>query len=164
MARWLASIDRSVGRRRDLPWKVVVASLLVCVAGLLGCRPAGLKTVPVSGAVLYRGQPIAGARVTFRCESSPRSAVGTTSAEGEFALSTMGAKDGAVAGVHQVTILTLTPEAIAKMSNAEQEALGRGESVPGSTLPTRYASFEKSPLSATVEAGKKNYFRFDLTD
>jgi hypothetical protein len=72
--------------------------------------------------------------------------------------------DGAVVGEHRVSIITFTPEDIAKLSNAQQEALGRGEKVSGGGLPPRYASFDKSGLSAVVERGGKNHFRFELTD
>jgi hypothetical protein len=96
--------------------------------------------------------------------ASPRAAVGTTNDAGEFTLTTMTDGDGAVVGQHQVSVTSFTPEAIAKLSNAQQEALGRGQKVEGSALPTKYAGFETSGLSATVEAGGTNHFRFDLAD
>lgn len=129
-----------------------------------GCGGDGLALEPVTGVVLYQGRPVAGARATFMGLSSPRAAVGTTNDAGEFKLTTMTDGDGAVVGQHQVSVTSFTQEAIAKLSNAQQEALGRGQKVEGSALPTKYASFETSGLSATVEAGGTNHFRFDLSD
>ena len=143
---------------------------LTCAAALAlsllgtGCGGDGLSLEPVTGIVRYQGRPVAGARVTFMGIASPRAAVGTTNDAGEFKLTTMTEGDGAVVGQHQVSVTSFTPEAIAKLSNAQQEALGRGQKVEGSALPTKYASFETSGLAATVEAGGTNHFTFDLAD
>jgi len=76
----------------------------------------------VTGVVLYNGRPVAGSRVTFHGPNSPRAAVGTTNAAGEFTLTTMTSGDGAVIGEHRVFYHHIPPEAIAKLSNAQQEA------------------------------------------
>jgi len=80
-----------------------------------GGRPAGYKTVPVSGILRCQGKPIPGIQVLFspraengRGESSPgRSAMARTDDEGKFTLSTYGLNDGAVVGKHTVTLLVL---------------------------------------------------------
>jgi hypothetical protein len=159
-----ATFDLTGGPGAGVVRRLLCASALLLVAGTAGCTPSGPPMEPVTGVVLYHGRPVERARVMFVGPDSPRAAVGTTNDAGEFRLSTMSEGDGAVVGEHQVTVTSFTPEAIAKMSNAEQEALGRGQKVQGSSLPTKYASFETSGLSATVEAGGKNHFQFELTD
>jgi hypothetical protein len=118
----------------------------------------------VTGEVLYQGKPVAGAKVMFTSPESARTASGTTDAAGRFTLTTFTPGDGAVVAEHRVAISAFSDEAVAKMSPAQQEALARGGKVPGSGLPTKYASFEKSGLTAVVEARGKNHFRFELTD
>ncbi|MBI3461537.1 MAG: carboxypeptidase regulatory-like domain-containing protein [Planctomycetes bacterium] len=157
------TIDLMARRVATVVWWVRAIALMLLVH-MAGCGPSGPAMEPVTGVVSYNGRPVAGARITFVAPNSPRVAVGTTNEAGEFTLSTMSDGDGAVVGKHQVSITSFTPEAIARMSNAQQEALGRGQKVEGSSLPTRYASFETSGLSANVEAGGENHFKFDLDD
>ncbi|MEO1980513.1 MAG: hypothetical protein ABGZ24_08345, partial [Fuerstiella sp.] len=66
----------------------IFTRILHCMAGLslvimTGCggsdRPA---TYPVSGSVLYNGEPVAGASVSFWAEGAARAATGVTTAEG----------------------------------------------------------------------------------
>ncbi|HUY34565.1 MAG TPA: carboxypeptidase-like regulatory domain-containing protein [Pirellulales bacterium] len=87
------------------------------VLGLLGCSPGPkIKTVPVSGTVKYKGQPVVGAIVTFlKTADGGRNAGGLTDSEGKFTLETQigGAKsqNGAVEGSYTVTVATAaTPE------------------------------------------------------
>jgi len=160
----LWAIFRTADQHGATAARLVFPLALLALANAIGCGPSGPAMERVTGAVIYNGRPVAGSRVTFHGPLSPRAAVGTTNAAGEFTLTTMTSGDGAVVGEHRVSITTFTPEAIAKMSNAQQEALGRGEKVNGSGLPTRYASFDKSGLSAVVEKGAKNHFQFELTD
>jgi hypothetical protein len=141
-----------------------VLALTVLAAGCGG--PSNMARV--TGVVTYNGTPVAGAKVMFDCPGvSARTAVGVTDASGEFVLSTFAPGDGAVIGRHRVAVSPFSDEAVAAMSPAQQQALGRGGRVPGVAgggMPTRYASFDKSGLTATVEAGKDNRVRFDLTD
>src|SRR5690348_11817966 len=74
----------------------LVTTTLVC--GLLvvgGCsRATGVKTVPVSGKVLYNGQPVAGAKVAFLGDGNTLPALAITDKNGEFELTTRDAGDG----------------------------------------------------------------------
>lgn len=137
---------------------------VLAIGGASGCGRSGLTLEKVTGVVRYKGQPVARARVTFHGPATPRAAVGTTNSAGEFTLGTMTPGDGAVVGEYRVSVTTFTPEAIAKMSPAQQELLGRGEKVVGSGVPVRYASLEKSGLSAVVTRGAENRFQFELSD
>lgn len=79
--------------------------------GYCGCSAGvddGLKKFPVRGAVLVNGEPAVGMVVTFNNldRNAPGNAtrpVGRTDAEGRFALSTNGEKDGAIEGQYTVT-------------------------------------------------------------
>jgi len=144
---------------------------------LLGCgssqsnRP---KTVPVSGVVTFNEDPLEGAQVTLMAVGTPRGAVGTTNQNGEFTLSTFGTADGAIIGEHRVTISCWeTPEfALGKTfvdsseyEKAKRTAEAQGQSTEAvSRIPKRYSQVDSSGLIARVEAGKKNYFTFDLIE
>ena len=114
---------------------------------------------------MFKGKPVADAKVMFMSPASARTASGQTNAAGEFALTTFENKDGAVIGEHKVAVSIFTDEAVSKMSLADQEALGRGlyKSKPGG-VPARYAAHATSGLTAVVETSGKNNFRFELND
>ena len=83
--------------------------IFYCVAAscllLTACGPAPLPTHPVSGTVTKKGQPVAGAAVTFVPDSADgRSAVGVTDANGAFKLTTQEQDDGAMLGSYKVTV------------------------------------------------------------
>ena len=151
-------------------------ALLVGMPLVLGCggAAAGPKTAKVTGVVTYKGQPVVGASVTFSTPKSPRTGVGVTDNKGEFTIGTFGANDGAVLGDHVVMVTK-------RQGNAEQmkpeDYMKNMTGVPGSNskpaipgsdvkneLPGNYATAEKTPLKAKVEAGAKNEFKFDLID
>jgi hypothetical protein len=68
---------------------------LIGLACLAGCGSSGPKTVPVSGTVKLKGQPVEGVEVQFFSEKS--AGIGTTNAEGKFQL-----VPGAVPGKNKV--------------------------------------------------------------
>ena len=141
------------------------AVLLSALVALVGCG-SDSNIRPVTGEVVYKGKPVAGAKVMFMSAGSARTASGQTNAAGEFALTTFDDKDGAVIGEHKVAVSMFTDEMVSKMSLAEQEALGKGgykAKGPGG-VPARYASFDKSGLTAAVETNGKNHFHFELSD
>ncbi|NDC64572.1 MAG: hypothetical protein EBZ59_11445 [Planctomycetia bacterium] len=155
-----------------------------------GCS-SGLVTVPVTGTVRYRGEPLPGAAVIFRAPrpgaaaSAPASmimATATTDAAGRFAVvTTLGgsvAKRGAVVGRHKVIISKYVPPAgmtearYQELLQSEAKAMNdRGftteaERAPARVelLPARYADAAATTLEADVTAGKPNDFTFDLKD
>lgn len=147
----------------------MVRSLVALVAGgvvslvLAGCggsdRP---ETIPVSGAVLYNGNPVEGATVSFWGPDASRAATGVTDAEGKFTLSMYSVNDGALAGENKVTVTkdpsnptpTVSPEdmlndptALTGNYTATQQE-GGGSEKP--LVPAKYADPETSPLKANV--------------
>lgn len=157
----------------NLCWVVVIL-----VAG--GCFGEGVETpdtVPVSGAVMYNGQPVPGATVSFMAEGAPRAATGVTNEAGEFQLSTFGANDGAIPGDHKITVTkveqgeTAAPPdpsssdpAALTQSYTEVMQVGGGSAGPNNLLPQKYASQTTSPLNETVTLDGPNQFVLQLTD
>ncbi|HTU94165.1 MAG TPA: metallophosphoesterase [Gemmataceae bacterium] len=117
----------------------------------------GKAVTPVSGKVFYRGSPAVGAEIVFRpvdaaTKKRADSARGRVEADGSFRLTTYRAFDGAVAGEHRISIVWHPP----LPANGGERGANR--------LPERYARPETSKLTATVEAGGRNEFVFELTE
>jgi hypothetical protein len=123
--------------------------------------------------VTYRGQPVAGAAISFLAPKSPRIASGETDAQGRFQLTTFEPNDGAVLGTHVVTVYK-PAEKIEPMGidpdldpNAYVEAMEQAAAramkaqAAGSTLPARYSDPNTSDLRFEVEEGD-NHFEINL--
>jgi hypothetical protein len=156
--------------------------MAIFVATALGCSKGGdaaanrVGTHQVTGKVTYKGQPVAGAHVSFHPKSGQGpGAFGRTDAEGAFALQTYEPGDGAAAGEYVVTVQKIeTPAASSasgedlfrqmeeKSKSGQQPADGSGE--PKSLLPEKYGSPESSDLKAVVPGTDPQAFEFDLQD
>lgn len=126
---------------------------LLCPLVLVGCGPSRPETVPVSGHVTLNGQPVEGATVMFSPEAEGRPATGTTDADGRFTLKTFEAGDGALPGVHSVTVTKVESSGV----QADRDGLS-GEIEPGGiqqrwVVPRKYAKPDTSGLSVEVESG-----------
>ena len=92
----------------------VYCSLFVgaVLAVTAGCGGSSLGTpVPVTGKIIYQGQPVEGAQVTFHAKADTgeegavrRSANGRTAADGTFSLTTFKTGDGALPGDYVITV------------------------------------------------------------
>jgi hypothetical protein len=127
-------------------------SVLALLPGLLLLLPAGCqrepppRLAPVTGRVLYRDRPVAGAAVEFLPESDEAAAPsssGATNADGVFVLRCPPYGAGAVVGSHRVSVV-LSPG--------------------GQTVPARYASPLTTPLRVEVPAGGRNDLVLILAD
>lgn len=144
--------------------KKALAAMRVCLAliavllvlSLPGCGGGEFaETAEVSGVVLYKGQPVAGAEVNFHpAEGHP--ATGRTEPDGRFVLSTYAAEDGAVPGTHTVTVQLFPEEG--GLPGMEVQSTG------AAAIPEKYADPGVSPLSREVKAGEKNDFTLELED
>ncbi|MEN6494982.1 MAG: carboxypeptidase-like regulatory domain-containing protein [Thermoguttaceae bacterium] len=140
---------------------------LMAVATLVGCTSkdaAHPKRVPVTGKVIYQGQPVEGAHVTFAPQAQGLNpAFGTTDASGVFKLSTFDADDGAQPGEYAVTISKTIIEG-AQKAEAPIQNTGTPPPPPKTTemLPVKYKSATDSGLTATVEEKAANEFSFEL--
>lgn len=149
---------------------------LVILAGCGGEAGFGakgrVKTVPVTGKVSFMGNPLAGAMVSFSPKGAQPAAGGMTDDSGRFKLTTYRAGDGAAEG--DFTVLVAMTEAPAADANANADhgtdptkSYGTSHSAGkpksgGGVLPPKFSDPDKSGLSATVKAGGKNDFAFDL--
>ena len=79
------------------------ALTLILLAVFAGCQ-RGPKMVPISGKVIYNGQPLTFGSVIFQ-PMSGQPAQGDIQSDGTFTLSTYRLKDGAVVGSHKVRIV-----------------------------------------------------------
>jgi hypothetical protein len=140
-------------------------ALVVLSAGLAGCggnngRP---KVVKAGGQVLYKGQPVEGAVVTFTNEAANTSAYARTGPDGRFQLTTFGHEDGAVPGPQKVVVskieVTERPKPDVDYNTSSQIPPPPEQK---QLLPPKYTSTATSDLQFEVRAGDKNDFILDL--
>lgn len=140
--------------------------LLAC-GFLAGCAnsESGGRHPPVAkagGTVLYQGQPVAGAEVTFNNAEANSTGTAKTDAAGRFQLSTFGSSDGVVPGhqlvaIRRVDVIDKTPPGV--------DVSAGGTAVPPEyrwIVPQKYSNAATSGLTADVKAGAANDFNFDL--
>ena len=101
--------------------------------------------VPVTGQVVYNGEPLPFGIVMFQPEQG-QAAQGEIQPDGTFQLSTYGPNDGAVPGHHKVSVRCF--------STQKAGADGGDAGAPGRLLiPQQYTRFGMSGLSADVKPG-----------
>lgn len=155
--------------------RFVLAVAAVASLSSAGCKDPGPpkpKTVPVTGKVMYKGQPVASATVAFLGDGKIRAAFGKTDSEGRFELTTSEAGDGAVPGMHKVTVTKVVGSKAAKAASGPvsmEDALKRSnepkkDEEPMSLLPDMYADAATSGLSFDVKESGTNDFTIDLKD
>lgn len=137
-----------------------LTTLCMLLCGItIGCGEAEeetAETAPVTGIVTYKGEPVESAVVTFipQGQGSNRG-TDKTEANGRFSLTTFHARDGAIPGVHAVTV-QLMPEG--GLPGQEVESTG------ATPIPKVYEDPKKTPLSLEVKAGETNDFTIELVD
>ena len=154
--------------------------LAVSATLLAGCSGGADKvaTVPVSGTIKLKGQPVSNARVVFRATGLPRNPAGTTDAQGQYKLTTMDPDDGAPVGNYTVTVTLLTttnappPGPGAATSPDYMKIMKGGGGAPSTEsksdaqaaggIPAKYGRAEDSDLKANVTKEGSNKFDFDL--
>ncbi len=139
---------------------------------LVGCGGSGGEhpTTEVTTTVLYQGDPVEGATVTFFNDSheKPVLAVGRTDAEGVAEMKTYAEADGAIQGQHQVTILkSEMGESQADLADVDSEDYdpdaAAGTTAPKNLIPAKYGNRNTSGL--TVEVGEEpKEVTFELED
>jgi len=128
-----------------LPRRLLTGLTVLSVVALLcGCTQTP-SVVPVSGKVLYNGEPLPFGIVMFQPEKG-QAAQGEIQPDGSFQLSTYGPNDGAVPGLHKVSVRCF--------STQKAGADGGDAGAPGRLLiPQQYTRFGMSGLSADVKPG-----------
>lgn len=143
------------------------AAWIVIVA--VGCGPDLPETVPVTGKVMSKGEPVTNAQIGFVPQSeSPdaRPALGTTGEDGSFTLRTYvapGAEaNGAMIGDYKVTVqktdVPVDPNKLAEMFRKSPNY------VPPALLPAQYASPTTTPLEVSVTEDGENVFTLEVDE
>lgn len=144
----------------------IYLALFAATVLLSGCsgRIGGSNLPPivkVTGTVLYQGQPIEGADVTFNNVEAGYTAIGKTDASGRFVLATAG-QEGVVAGrqvvaIRRVDVIDNTPPGV--------DVSAGGVASPPTIrwiVPEKYSVPSTAGLTAEVKTGSPNDFPFDL--
>ena len=123
-----------------------VAMALTAVAIILLALPSGgckqsPRVVPVSGKVLYNGQPLPFGSTMFQPDKGQQ-AVADITADGTVTLSSYTANDGAVPGKHSVSVSCYEGHRPGKA--------GSGDSMGKLLIPLKYTRFGSSGLTADV--------------
>ncbi len=149
-------------------WWVVAAAIAIVAGGCGG--PAGL--VPVSGKVLYRGDPAAGAVVYFHRQVEPGSSstpspYGIVEDDGSYSLETEGLGRGARPGAYTVLVEWRDKgdgvTAVKGRGNVKLVKRSRVRSGPD-RLQGRYFDIAKPLLHADVAEGSNTLPPFELKD
>ncbi|MFM8476448.1 MAG: carboxypeptidase-like regulatory domain-containing protein [Planctomycetaceae bacterium] len=138
--------------------------LLACLSFSAGCgtaygpRAEQAASVPAAGVVIWKGQPLAGFRITLHPGDNQRPASGVTDAEGRFVLGTNSLDDGAVPGTHKVSVIPELPVDDG-LGSAPTESAALKTSVE---LPAKFASPESSGLTLEVPVGGSSSLQLTL--
>jgi hypothetical protein len=124
MSKWLAN-------------GVLFAVLTVTITG---CG-SGVKVVPVTGKITYKGNVIAAGIVMFVPEQGP-AAMGDIASDGSYRLFTNGVGAGAIPGMHAVSISPRISSAMTKEPGAQDLV-----------FPMTFSNHRTSGLTATVNDG-----------
>lgn len=125
----------------------LVVGVVVALAAA-GCGDGRLKCHPVSGQVLYNGEPLSGVDLAFH-PVDPKNDTGypphaTTDADGKFTLTTYQKDDGAPAGEWKV--------AVAFAVQAVDEGSDQAKKLPFQ-VPAQYQRKDSTPLTVSVKPG-----------
>jgi len=147
------------GQFRSLPARWALATFALGPL-LAGCGESLPPTVPVEGAVTWRGSPLAEGEVVFQpdviAEGLPiRPATGTLQDDGTYRLSTFRPGDGAVSGKYHVLIHSYVSQP--SFDDPFAPFIWR--------IPARYGDPLHSGLTATVPADSRALvLDFELTE
>lgn len=154
-----------MNRIRALSRLMTVAALTAAVAS---CGPKGPKLYPVSGQVLYEGQPAEGAQVVFQPlnpppESEGRTSGGTVGKDGTFTLRTYPFGEGAPEGEYTVAVQWFGIPGQAAKGKGKKTREGDDGTEATSAIPERYTDPDTSGLKASVKPGPNNLEPIRLT-
>jgi len=133
-----------------------VCATALLIGPILGCGETVEypKTIPVSGKVTHKGQPVPKGTITFQPDQG-QAAVGEIQPDGAYTLTTFNQGDGALPGHHRVFVIANTADPT-KMPGSSP-----GWKPPKDLVPKKYNKVETSGLETTVSEDKKEH-DFDL--
>jgi len=149
--------------RLGIPLKPAMLRWLVLGSALffVSCGGPSKKLNPVEGQVLYKGQPLAEATVSFhprQGEKNPTPSTGVTDEQGIFRLQT-GNYEGAPVGDYAVTVI----KSVTVGGGGKGKRFSTAPPETTDALKGAYADSKKTTLSATVKDGENKLppFRLD---
>ncbi|WDI41062.1 hypothetical protein [Bremerella sp. P1] len=139
---------------------------------LAGCSKASLtESYPVTGEVIYNGNPVEGATVALIPSGSiGRSGSGTSDASGQFSITTYVSPQhqakGAIPGDYFVTVSKLEVRSIDETGLDPQEAEAAFSKLgpPKNLLPKKYANPNRSGIKVKVTDNPPEHLRIELKD
>ena len=143
------------------------AARLAVLMALLATGCGGTKLGQVTGTVTVSGTPVPTGTIMF-VPTNGKAAVGSIEPDGRYTLTTFAPGDGALIGVHKVTIRAtkVGPGTMVPASFEEELKGAKGKIlVPGGVewiVPERYSQLTTTDLTATVNPGAQT-IDFHLT-
>lgn len=145
----------STFKQRGKIWVTLAVALYCCLG--VGCSSQSdeLPVYPVKGVLIYKGQPLENALLTFhpvdRTDARRTTARATTLKEGKFELSTHNANDGAAEGEYTVTV------------ECYKLVGSKGSWEPGpNILPPKYSSPQSSDIKVSVSKDESAEKRIEI--
>ncbi len=121
--------------------------MALAIATLVGCSNQP-RPWPASGRVIYDdGQPLVEGRIEVRSLEHPLVARGSIGRDGQFALTTFKANDGAVSGEHEVLIIQ---KFTANIDNMKEHAKHAAKT---RTLDRKFSNYKTSELTIHIDRG-----------
>lgn len=134
----------------------LLSSLLLVAAATTGCS-RGPTIAPVSGKVLYNGEPLKFGSVMFQGESG-QPARATIQPDGTFELTTDSMGDGARVGTNRVRVTCYEAQDPNAAASAGEAALGK------LLIPKKYTDIDTSGIVIDVPPGGKQDLVIELKD
>jgi hypothetical protein len=138
---------------RNLQWITLMVSLAWGLASVGGCSDNRPKTAPVRGKITYKGNPVRTGTIMFEPDQVGPAAVGDIQRDGAYTLKTYKPGDGAILGMHRVTITALEDQS-GKLPEQRNP-------LPALLIPLKYAQATTSGLRVEVQH-QDNVINFDL--
>ena len=142
-----------------------IATQFVSIVFIFGCsRHNDLHLAPVSGIILYEGQPLPNANVCFLPEDkNNRAASVQTDTNGRFVLTTFKKGDGVVSGKYQVTVSKFEEIEISEGNIKKSNRLPKDNKNLKPLIPMRYNLPATSGLIVDVPAKGIKKLKLELT-
>ncbi len=141
---------------------------IACGAVLLaGCGSDNkLGTIPIRGAVTYKGKPLTKGIVNYLpAGGGGRAASGPIAPDGTFVLTTQTQHDGVVKGDYQIVIYSYDENPEEPQTREERERLGSsGAGKLKSLIPEKYTKASTSGLTDRVDDNHSGFKQIDLKD
>ena len=136
--------------------KSLLLSLLFVTLATTGCS-RGPEIVPVSGKVLYNGEPLKFGGVMFQPPAG-QPARGTIQPDGTFVLTTDDSGDGATVGTNRVRVTCYQAQDPSAPASEGEAALGK------LLIPKKYSDIDTSGIEIEIPRGGRDDVVIELKD